>query len=192
MFSTSFFHSVDDTAFSKRSYEPSNLHISNEANEDLSKSLRQLNLPTTPSAPPPLPPPPPCTSSSTSVQLESFVMNTTPNNILSQPRITSPVSSTRRSSTSPSPASITSPSSIGSKQPAKDESSSSENKPQSSESCISDTLKAELKALLTSSLINSLLSSSQTSGLTETSDLYKLLSSQSFLLSSVLSSRGQK
>ncbi|CAH8834620.1 unnamed protein product [Trichobilharzia szidati] len=181
--------SVDDTGFSKKSYEPSNnLHISNEAYEDPSKSPRQLNLPT----PPPLtpPPPPPCTSSSSAVQLESFV-NTTPANILSQPQITSPVSSSSRlSSTSPSPASITSPSSIESTKPAS-VSNSSENKPQSSsESCISDTLKAELKALLTSSLINSLISS-QTSGLSETSDLYKLISSQSFLLSSVLSSRGQ-
>ncbi|CAH8437622.1 unnamed protein product [Heterobilharzia americana] len=86
-------------------------------------------------------------------------------------------------STSPSlSTSITSPSSTGPKETVL---LSSSDKPQISESSTSDSLKAELKALLTSSLITSIIS--HTSGLTETSDLYKLLSSQSFLLSSTLS-----
>ncbi|KAH8855523.1 Centrosomal protein [Schistosoma japonicum] len=78
--------------------------------------------------------------------------------------------------------SLNSPSSIGSKQTIL---LSSSDKPQSSGSCTSDTLKAELKALLTSSLLNSILSYNSSGLTTDTNDLKKLFSSQSFLLSSL-------
>ncbi|CAH8441958.1 unnamed protein product [Schistosoma margrebowiei] len=96
----------------------------------------------------------------------------------------SPSSLLSSSSSTLSPqSSMNSPSSIGSKQTMPPLSSS--DKPQSLESyTTSDTLKAELKALLTSSLINSIISHNS-SITTDTNDLKKLFSSQSYLLSSL-------
>ncbi|KAK4473040.1 hypothetical protein MN116_004233 [Schistosoma mekongi] len=115
------------------------------------------------------------------IKIPTESLSNLPHKIPSQS--TTLVNTSSSSTTTLSPqSSLNSPSSIGSKQTIL---LSSSDKPQSSESCTSDTLKAELKALLTSSLLNSILSYSSSGLTTDTNDLKKLFSSQSFLLSSL-------
>ncbi|CAH8491253.1 unnamed protein product [Schistosoma rodhaini] len=151
----------------KHPHELNTVQISNEKSQNL-----EINIPFELS-----PSDPPIKISSQSTHL----VNIPPmNNNLST--LQSPSSSSSSSTLSPQ-SSINSPSSIGSQQTMPLLSSS--DKPQSLESyTTSDTLKAELKALLTSSLINSIISHNS-SVTTDTNDLKRLFSSQSYLLSSL-------
>ncbi|CAI2723085.1 unnamed protein product [Schistosoma spindalis] len=154
----------------KDPHELNTTEISNEKNQKL-----ELKIPfqSSPSDPP----------IKISSQPTHFVDLPAMHNLSTLQLPSSSLSSSSSSSTLSPQSSMNSPSSIGSKQTMPPLSSS--DKPQSLESyTTSDTLKAELKALLTSSLITSIISHNS-SVTTDTNDLKKLFSSQSYILSSL-------
>ncbi|CAH8440857.1 unnamed protein product [Schistosoma haematobium] len=153
----------------KHPHELNTIQISNKKNQKLEIKVPFQSSPSDP----------PIKISSQSTHLVDLPAM---NNLSTVQSPSSSLSSSSSSTLSPQ-SSMNSPSSIGSKQTIPPLSSS--DKPQSLESyATSDTLKAELKALLTSSLINSIISHNS-SVTTDTNDLEKLFSSQSYLLSSL-------